>query len=152
MNLALTDVEIGALMTRVHAEARSPLAGFDYIDGTLFIPAEFEPAVAAILAEPGWATAGLIAAALESYRLPVEARIEATAKAKGYGSGVSCASYAPSTVPAWKAEAETFVAWRDSVWTAVLALLDGWKATGANPSAAPTIKDVLDAIPEIAWP
>ncbi|KAA2237659.1 hypothetical protein [Salinarimonas soli] len=152
MQIQLTADEAGALLALLPAAARERASGFVYADGTLAVPAPFEAAVAAILAEPGWANAGVIAAALESYRLPVEAHIEATATAKGYGSAVSCSSYVSSKVPAWKAEAEAFVGWRDEAWTAVIGLQHAWIAAGADPAAAPSVDDVLAAIPAVTWP
>lgn len=54
-----------------------------------------------------------------------EAHVESQARALGYSSAAQLASYAPSTVPEWAAEARAFVAWRDAVWLAVQAQLAG---------------------------
>lgn len=35
----------------------------------------------------------------------------------GYDNGFACASYATSSVPKFKQEAEAYVLWRDQVWT-----------------------------------
>ncbi len=74
----------------------------------------------------------------------VDAYVETTAKAKGYNGAAHCASYVASTVPAWAAEAQAFVAWRDAVWLAVYAGMD-------DPAPA-SVDDVIAALPSIAWP
>jgi len=74
-----------------------------------------------------------------------EAHVEAQARALGYSSAAQLASYAPSTVPDWAAEARAFVAWRDAVWLAVHALQNA-PAPGA---ILPPIDAVLAALP--AW-
>jgi hypothetical protein len=76
----------------------------------------------------------------------IEAHVEATARARGYTSAVSCATYAASTIPAWKAEGVAFVAWRDAVWTAALASLEAAKAGGPIPD------NPLTGLPQIQWP
>jgi len=79
----------------------------------------------------------------------VDRHIEATAKARGYNSAASLASYVPSTNAAWAAEAGAFVAWRDAVWAhAIAALEDVQAGTRAVPDAA----ELIAELPEIAWP
>ena len=76
----------------------------------------------------------------------IHSRLEAHARAMGYSSALSLATYTTSPRPDWRAEAEAFVAWRDAVWTEAHALLSKAQATGRIPS----IEDVLAALP--AWP
>lgn len=68
----------------------------------------------------------------------VSAHIERQARALGYDSAASLASYTSSTVTAWQAEAEAFVAWRDAVWIA------------AHEAQDQPLDDILDALPP--WP
>jgi len=49
-------------------------------------------------------------------------------------------------VPEWAAEAQAFVAWRDSVWQAAIDMLADAEASGE----APSVEDVLAALPD--WP
>jgi hypothetical protein len=81
-----------------------------------------------------------------AYTAAIEAHVEATARARGYSSALSCASYAGSTVPAWQAEGAAFVAWRDDVWTAALAMLAAVQAGGAIPESP------IAGLPEMEWP
>lgn len=75
----------------------------------------------------------------------IHSRLEAHARAMGYSSALSLATYTTSPRPDWRAGAEAFVAWRDAVWTEAHALLSKAQATGRIPS----IEDVLAALP--AW-
>ena len=81
-----------------------------------------------------------------AYTAAIEAHVEATARARGYTSAVSCATYAASTIPAWQAEGAAFVAWRDDVWTAALAMLAAVQAGGAIPESP------IAGLPEMVWP
>lgn len=81
-----------------------------------------------------------------AYTAAIEGHVEATARARGYTSAVSCATYATSTVPAWQAEGAAFVAWRDAVWTAALAMLAAVQAGGEIPESP------IAGLPEMVWP
>lgn len=82
----------------------------------------------------------------EDYRRAVQNHIDATAIARLYDSGTSCASYTTSTNPLWASEAMTFVAWRDVVWALVYGL---W---AAPPDPVPTPEALIASLPEIIWP
>ena len=75
--------------------------------------------------------------------------IDKTAQSKGYGDGVSCASYATSTNALWKSESVIFIAWRDSVWDYLYALLA--KISGGS-DPIPSVQEIIDGIPPIVWP
>ena len=75
--------------------------------------------------------------------------IDNTARSKGYGDGVSCSSYATSTNVIWKNEAIAFIAWRDSVWDYLYALL-ARISDGRNP--IPSVLEIIDGIPPMVWP
>ena len=85
----------------------------------------------------------------DDYRRAIQARIDETARVRRYDSGASCASYAASTVPAWAAEAQAFIAWRDAVWAYAYAELARVEA-GERPQ--PTVDEFLAELPTITWP
>lgn len=89
-----------------------------------------------------------VALTVADYQRAVEAHVDTVAGAKGYSSGVSCASYVGSTNTAWAAEAAVFVAWRDAVWGRTLTALATWQGGGD----APTIEGLIGDLPEIEWP
>ncbi|MBQ2263272.1 MAG: hypothetical protein II336_18160 [Loktanella sp.] len=91
-----------------------------------------------------------IAAQKEAYRAAVQAHVDATARDRQYSDGASLAGYVASAHPAWRAEAETFIAWRDAVWIMVFDLLAEVQAGDAEP---PESGEALVAmLPVIAWP
>lgn len=71
----------------------------------------------------------------------IDAHVDAQARALKYTSAASLASYTDSSVAEWRAEAQTFIAWRDDVWQAWIAMAD-------DPPA--TVSAVLSALPP--WP
>lgn len=75
--------------------------------------------------------------------------IDATAKAKSYADGVSCASYATSTNAQWKAEAQAFIDWRDSVWNDLYQLL---ATLQGNQDPIPSVQEIINSLPAIQWP
>lgn len=87
----------------------------------------------------------LIAAA----QTAIDAHIDAVARSRGYGSGVSLTSYVQSTNAAWRAEAEAFVAWRDQVWLYAHQQLAAVQTGQREP---PTPDDLIVELPAIAWP
>lgn len=83
---------------------------------------------------------------VEQIRAAVQAHVDATARERLYDSGNSLASYVASTNPQWAAEAQAFVAWRDTVWAQVYAL---W---ASPPEPWPTPEAVIADLPVISWP
>ncbi|WP_370224793.1 hypothetical protein [Pararhodobacter marinus] len=77
----------------------------------------------------------------------VDTHIEARARMLGYNSAVSCVSYRASKVQSWVDEAETFSAWRDSVWEALIALC---AEPGDSETPLPDAESVIAALP--VWP
>jgi hypothetical protein len=70
-----------------------------------------------------------------------------TAVARNYENEYSIASYVSSTIPTWKADADTYIAWRDAVWSygyAELAAIEG----GAP---VPKLADFIASAPIINW-
>lgn len=76
----------------------------------------------------------------------IDAHVEARALLMRYNSAAHMASYVASTNATWAAEAQAFVAWRDRVWLAALAMLDRAQVSGEVPTA----EDVINALPD--WP
>jgi len=94
--------------------------------------------------------------AMRLFEEAIEAHIEATAQAvspntghQRYSSAQSCVSYINSTKPAWKAEAEAFVAWRDDIWEYAFAEL---AKVQAGERDEPTIEAFIAELPAITWP
>lgn len=90
------------------------------------------------------------AALQESCQQAVDAHVEATARSKGYNGAAHMASYTASTVVAWAAEAQAFVAWRDAVWLRAIALLEDVRSGQAAVPASPD--DVVALLPAPQWP
>lgn len=86
----------------------------------------------------------------ETFRRAVQAHIDTTAQARMYDSGASLAGYVNSAVPAWAAEAQAFVAWRDAVWLFVFNRLAQVEAGEVAPPAS--AQELIDMLPVIAWP
>lgn len=86
---------------------------------------------------------------IDAYRSAIQIHVDATAQQRSYDSGVICSSYVVSTDPAWAAEAQAFVAWRDAVWAYAYSELAKVQA-GTRPQ--PSVTDILAELPAIAWP
>lgn len=83
------------------------------------------------------------------YANAIQAHVDATAQSKGYADGVALAGYSTSTVPAWAAEAQTFIAWRDAVW--IYAYTELAKVQGGQRTQ-PTVPQMIAELPAISWP
>lgn len=79
----------------------------------------------------------------------IQAHIDGTARAREYNDAVTCASYAASTIPAWRADGEAFVSWRDGVWAYAFEQL---ALVQAGQRTQPTIAELIAELPPIAWP
>lgn len=78
----------------------------------------------------------------------VQNKLDQEAKSKGYDNGFACASYATSSVPSFKNDAESFIDWRDTCWCLCYDLLDKY-LQGSIPR--PTVDDVLNKLPNMEW-
>lgn len=85
----------------------------------------------------------------EQFRIAVQNYVDLTAQTRGYDSGVTCASYANSTVQLWATDAQSFILWRDLVWLYVYDQLQ--QVLGGNRTA-PTIEGLIAELPLITWP
>jgi hypothetical protein len=88
------------------------------------------------------------ARAQERLTTAVQSHLDATARARGYDSALSCVTYLDSTVPAYKAEATAMKLWRDAVWVRCITLMGEVKA-GQRP--IPTESQLIALLPVIAW-
>lgn len=84
-----------------------------------------------------------------AFQRAIEAHVDAVAAQRGYSSAVSLASYDASTIDLWRAEAESFIAWRDAVWTYALAELA--KAVEGKRSI-PAVSAFIAELPAMTWP
>lgn len=78
----------------------------------------------------------------------VQVAIDTTAQSKQYNDGVYCASYAQSTNPVWAAQAQAFIAWRDSMFAYALQVF----ANIQQGQPAPTPEEFVAGFPQIVWP
>jgi len=76
----------------------------------------------------------------------VQAWMDGVARANGYDSVISCASFANSGVAQWRADAEAVIAWRDAVRQATNAWQAG--ANGQLPATIPTVAEVIAQLPQ----
>lgn len=83
------------------------------------------------------------------YSAAIQKHVDGIAQSKGYSDGHGLATYAVSSVSAWVAEAQTFVAWRDAVWVYAYAEL---AKVQNGQRAQPTIEQILSELPSITWP
>lgn len=70
--------------------------------------------------------------------------LDSVVQAKGYDSIVSCASYANSTDPTFRAEAEAAIAWRDAVYRR------GYEILADIHDGVTTPDDVMALLPQPA--
>ena len=78
----------------------------------------------------------------------VQSILDSKAQERGYDNSFTLASYATSTVPKFKQEAQDFIAWRDAVWTKCYSMLDDYLAGNI---ARPTVDGVLQQLPTLEW-
>lgn len=86
---------------------------------------------------------------LHAYAAAIQSHIDATARAREYNDGVTCASYVASTITTWAADAAAFVAWRDAVWLSAYQTLAAVQSGQQQP---PTIEALISGLPVITWP
>lgn len=115
----------------------------------------YDAAIETDSAGPGWTWDGETLSApvvvtpaptLESLIEQTKARISAwldeVVQAKGYDSIVSCASYANSTDPTFRSEAQTAIAWRDAVYRR------GYEILADIPEGVTTPEQVMALLPQ----
>jgi hypothetical protein len=85
----------------------------------------------------------------DDYARAIQAHVDAVAQGKGYANGFALAGYRSSTVPAWAAESETFLLWRDTVWIYAYTQM---AAVQAQQRSQPTVAELVQELPQISWP
>lgn len=85
----------------------------------------------------------------EELQALTESMVDAVAKGRQYSNAVSCASYANSTNVAWKAEADAFIAYRDSVYEYGIDYMD---RAQQGLIAEPSKEDYMSGFPVMVWP
>ncbi|NSZ73938.1 hypothetical protein G6L74_09315 [Agrobacterium tumefaciens] len=83
------------------------------------------------------------------YENAIQNLVDSTAREKQFRDGVTLASYTASTKPHWAAEAQTFVAWRDNVWSYAY---DELAKVQAGLRLKPTVEEFLTEITPVDWP
>src|SRR5574344_586057 len=73
----------------------------------------------------------------------VKTKLDQVAIDRGYDSAISIASYANSTIQAFKDEATKFITYRDSVWDAINKYL--------NKSGDKSLDEAMEVIPAFNW-
>ena len=87
---------------------------------------------------------------LSAVNIPLLAQfVDSVARQKQYNDAVSCASYFNSTNIQWKNEATTFIAWRDAVYTYVIAQ---YALMQSGQRAIPSWTAFQSELPVITWP
>lgn len=82
------------------------------------------------------------------YENAIQALIEETAQSRQFRDAVTLASYTASTAPAWAAQAQTFVAWRDAVWQYTYQQYEQFQL---GLLEQPSVAEFLSGLPVIDW-
>lgn len=90
-----------------------------------------------------------IEAAQNQFSGAIQSYVDAVAKVRRYDNGLSLATYVASERPAWKAEAEAFVKWRDDVWDHAYR---EHERVLSGERAQPSIEELLAELPAPPWP
>lgn len=84
-----------------------------------------------------------------TYINTVQAMMDTKAKARGYDGILSACTYAASSNATFAAEGQICVIWRDVVWSKCYDIL---AAVQASTRQIPTLSDLLEELPILAWP
>jgi len=89
---------------------------------------------------------------VETFKKDIDSKVSAllnsTAQARGYSDSQSIVGYVTSTNTQWKAEAQSFIAWRDQVWERVYIEYMTIDAGGSIPNE----DEFMATLPQIVWP
>jgi hypothetical protein len=88
-------------------------------------------------------------AVLHQYTDAIQARLDAFARTRNYDGILSACTYATSAVPQFAAEGQYAVSARDATWAQGYSILADVRA-GTRP--APTVDELFDELPALAWP
>lgn len=84
-----------------------------------------------------------------AFQSAIETHVDAVARARNFRHADSARGHANSTVPEWRADADAFIAWADTVWIHAFTEL---AKVEAGQRAVPPIVDFLAELPVIEWP
>ena len=122
---------------------------FDILIESWNVPGVERPTEAELLSESGqYEEAYNLMVFMQIGQKLVQDTIDDTAKSRQYNNGVSCVSYAQSTNPVWAAEAQAFMAWRDSMFSYALQVLSNIQ--GGQPAL--TQEEFIAGFPVMVWP
>nr|WP_320141261.1 hypothetical protein [uncultured Cohaesibacter sp.] len=86
----------------------------------------------------------------DDYTKAIQALFEETASSRRYEQGATAfATYVNSKDTEWAAEAQAFVAWRDTVWRYAYQQLD---AVQSGDREQPSVGELLAELPKPNWP
>ncbi len=83
------------------------------------------------------------------YSQAIQVQLDTVARSHDFDSGLAAATYVTSANPAYAADAQAFVAWRDAVWAYAYAEL---AKVMAGERAQPTIDVLIAELPAMVWP
>jgi hypothetical protein len=83
------------------------------------------------------------------YEEAIQAFVDAKPRERAFRDGVTLASYAASTHPAWQAEALAFIGWRDAVWGYAYGEL---AKVLAGERQRPSVEAFMAELPPLTWP
>lgn len=83
------------------------------------------------------------------FQRAIEAHVDQVAQGRNFRHADSARGHANSTVPAWKADADAFIAWADAVWVYAFAEL---AKVEAGDREVPEVGEFLAELPAIEWP
>jgi hypothetical protein len=86
---------------------------------------------------------------LGGYKAAFDAHLDTVAQQRQYDNRLTIVAYLSSTNPAWAAEAEAFIAWRDACLAKMFELQ---AAAEVGQGRSPTIDEFIMAMPVIEWP
>ena len=118
-----------------------------YPEGTVEVP--LRPSENCKWTKGAWVTQDA-PPAQDDYTNAIQAMLEKTALSRRYEQGATAfATYVNSKDTEWAAEAQAFVAWRDTVWRYAYQQLD---AVQAGDREQPSVEELLAELPEPTWP
>lgn len=86
---------------------------------------------------------------IDDFKAAFDAHLDEVAQERQYDNRVSIATYATSTNPAWAAEAQAYIAWRDA---ALIYMFEQLATVQAGEIQPPTVAEFIAGIDPIVWP
>lgn len=86
---------------------------------------------------------------VNKFQLAIAQLVDSVAQSKQYKDAASIATYVSSTNVQWAAEAQAFIAWRDTVYIYALQELPKFQS---NERPVVSVPEFLNELPIINWP